>query len=139
MRPDRAPQATPGQEVAADRGFLLRGDPRPANVLALGLRARHARPDPFSDEGALELREARHDAEDQLALSSRGESSFTGTSGIVRFGARTSALYTPTSGSGITVFVTSGSSCLVQLQVKESCGNRVASSQKNGKGADQAV
>ena len=30
--------------------------------------ARHARLDPFGDERALELRQARNDAEDQLAL-----------------------------------------------------------------------
>ena len=68
MRPDRAPQATPGQEVAPDRNFLLRRDPRPPHVLALRLGARHARLDPFGDERALELRQARNDAEDQLAL-----------------------------------------------------------------------
>jgi hypothetical protein len=37
VRLDRAAQAASGQEVAADRGFRLRRNPRPPDVLALSL------------------------------------------------------------------------------------------------------
>jgi hypothetical protein len=87
MRHDRAARAAPGQEITADRGFLLRRDPRPPNVLALRLGARHAGLNPLGNEGTLELREASHDPEDQLALRCRGIGAFALTDEIDAQGA----------------------------------------------------
>ena len=67
---DRRPGEHDGGSQAlqrgADRGFLMRRDPRPADVLALRLGARHAGLDPLGNECALELGETGHDAEDRL-------------------------------------------------------------------------
>jgi hypothetical protein len=41
-------------------------------VLALGLGPLHPRPHPLGDQGPLELGQARHDAEEELALRGRG-------------------------------------------------------------------
>ena len=57
MRLDRAARAAYGQEVVADRGFLMRRDPQPAEVLALRLGARKTGLDPLGNEGALEFRQ----------------------------------------------------------------------------------
>ena len=56
VRLDRAAEAAPGQEIAADRGFLLGGDPRPTDMLALRLRARHAGLDALGYERTFEFR-----------------------------------------------------------------------------------
>jgi hypothetical protein len=65
VRVDRAAQAVPGQEIAADGGFLCVGIRGRPTCLPCAL-------DPLGNESALELRQAGHDPEDQLALRNRG-------------------------------------------------------------------